>query len=187
MAGFTIKLDTLGLDDAIQNLGKEEIRARVRALNRTIATANTEARRAIAEDTKLPQNVIEKSLAIRRATFDRPEAVLSATGERISLYEYTRQRKKTGRPTGRGAVPGAFIAMVKSKKIHIWRRLGKSRSRRGLPASAPGLPIYPLFGPSLPHVFTNEKIMGALLSNARENLIKNYRHEVQFLERKRSA
>jgi hypothetical protein len=187
MAGFTIKLDTLGLDDAIQNLGKEEIRARVRALNRTIATANTEARRAIAEDTSLPQNVIAKSLAIRRATFDRPEAVLEATGRRIPLYEFTRQRKLRGRPTGRGAIPGAFIARMKSGHIGIFRRVGKSRSRRGLPSPAPGLPITELFGPSLPRVFTNEKIMGALISNAKDNLLKNYRHEVQFLERKRAA
>lgn len=187
MAGFKIELDTLGLDDAIQNLGKEEIRARVRALNRAIGTANTDARRAIAEDTNLPQNVIAKSLAVQRAVFGRPEAILSATGRRIPLYDFTRQRKTRGRPTGRGAIPGAFIAQLKSGHVGIFKRIGQSRSRKGLPRHAPGLPIVELFGPSLPFVFTNEKIMGALVANAKENLIKNYRHEVQFLEQKRAG
>jgi minor tail protein Z (GPZ) len=183
MATVVVRLDTLGLDDALKNLGQKEVRARVRALNRTIATAQTEARRAIAEDTGLPQRVIAQSLSVERAVFGRPTATLQATGRRIPLYDFTRQRKLRGRPTGKGAVPGAFIARMASGHVGIFKRVGKSRSRKGLPPHAPGLPITELFGPSLPFVFTNEKIMGALLAHAKENLAKNYRHEVQFLER----
>ena len=184
---LTIRLDTLGLDDAIQNIGKQNVRAQVRALNRTIMTAQTEARRAIAQDTSLPQNVVGKSLAVQRATFGRPEATLAATGRRIPLYDFTRQRKLKGRPTGRGAIPGGFIARMKSGHVGIFKRVGKARSRKGLPSPSPALPITELFGPSLPFVFTNQKIMSALLTNAKANLEKNYRHEVKFLESKLSA
>jgi len=132
---------------------------------------------------KRPQRVIAQSLSVERAVFGRPTATLQATGRRIPLYDFTRQRKLRGRPTGKGAVPGAFIARMASGHVGIFKRVGKSRSRKGLPPHAPGLPITELFGPSLPFVFTNAKIMGALLAHAKENLAKNYRHEVQFLER----
>ena len=182
----TVRLDAQGLDDALTNLGKKAGLAKMRALNRTIKTAETYARRALMADTGLPSSVAGKALAVTKATLTRPdEAILEATGHRLTLYEYTRQRKVKGVPTGRGRKPGAFIARVKAgSDIHygIFKRKGKSRSRKGLKSPSPGLPIVELRGPSLPHVFTSAAIMDGLVRASEEALVKNLRHEVQFLE-----
>jgi hypothetical protein len=190
MAVITVRLDTLGLDDAIKNIGKQNIRAQVRALNRTIMTVKTRVRRALAEKANVTQKAVERLLSIQKATFGRPEAVLAASGtDRIPLYQFSRQRKKRGAPTGQGAKPGAFIATMRSGHTGIYRVLPPPVSRaakvvgRKLPRSSPQLHIYELFGPSLPRIFTNE-LAAEETKQAAADLIKNYRHEVQFLESK---
>lgn len=189
----TVRLDAQGLDDALIRLGQKASLAKMRALNRTIKTAETYARRALAQDTGLPSSVAGKALAVTKATVTRPdEAILEATGARLTLYVYTRQRKVKGVPTGRGRKPGAFIARVKAGHrgdVHygIFKRKGKSRSRKGLKSPSPGLPIVELRGPSLPHVFTSAAIMDGLVRAAEEALVKNLRHEIQFLESKLTA
>jgi hypothetical protein len=152
-------------------------------------TVKTKTRRALAEKANVTQKAVEKLLSVRKATFGRPEALLEASGtDRIPLYQFTRQRKKKGRPTGQGAKPGAFIATMRSGHTGIYRVLPPpvSRAGRRLPRSSPQLHIYELFGPSLPRIFTNE-LAADLTKEAMVDLIKNFRHEVQFLERKRAA
>jgi minor tail protein Z (GPZ) len=193
MAEITVRLNTLGLDDALRNLGKNAIRAQVRALNRTIMTVKTRARRALAEKTNVAQKAIEKILSVQKATFSRPEAVLRASGtERIPLYAFTRQRKKRGRPTGLGDKPGSFIATMRSGHTGIYRVRLPALSRaaavvgRKLPRSSPQLHIFELFGPSLPRVFAND-LIDDLTKDGTEELLKNLRHEVRFLESKLTA
>jgi hypothetical protein len=161
-------------------------RAEVRALNRAIGSARTAMTRAIAQDTGLKSGDVRKRLNVYEATPNRPEARLAASLKKVPLIDFGARASGHGVISrlrgGRGRIPNAFIATMKSGHRGIFVRFGKSRSRKGLPSPSPGLPIIELMGPSIGHIFA--KYRPAVGKQAQESFEKNFLHELAFAQSK---
>lgn len=176
----------------IRALGENAPLAAARALNRTIASVQTAAVRDVATDMGITQASVRKGMAIEKATRATLRATLTVTGRRLPLSAFnakgpepSRGRGRVTYRIGRGArttVPGAFFATMRSGHRGVFRRIGTS-SRRSNKSWGPNLPIRELRGPSLPHVFTADKIAEARAALADELLPKNLAHEISFLTR----
>jgi hypothetical protein len=159
----------------IAALGDKAPLAVARALNRSIASVQTAAVRDMAKDLNLAQKDVRKGLEITKATRQSLLATLRVTSKRLLLMAFgARQTAKgvtynLGR--GRTLAEGAFIAAMKSGHVGVFRRVGRAR----LPLTRE------LRGPSLPHVFTAERIRAAREALAQDLLRKNLTHEVEFL------
>lgn len=179
MASFTLKFDTGNLERALQQLGNRAPSAVARALNRSAVSTRVVMARAIAQDTKLKVGTVREQVAIQEAKPAAAQLVarISVSGKRIPLIDFQargpypsrgRGRGVTARlPTGKGRYPNAFIAQMKSGHKGVFQRARKSR-----------LPIYELFGPSLPKVFIKYVALG--LARGEESLQKNLAHEVRY-------
>jgi hypothetical protein len=166
----------------IRALGDRAPLAAARALNKSIASVQTQAVRDVAGDLGIAQKDVRRGMAIQRATRATLRATLTVTGRRIPLIAFRARGPEPSRGRGRvtyriGASPrttvaGAFIARMLSGHRGVFKR-----------RAVPRLPIVELFGPSLPRVFTRAKIAAARTRLAGELLAKNLAHEIQFLVR----
>lgn len=152
-------------------------RAMVRALNRSINSGRTVMVREIARDTGLKSSTVRESMRTREASLAHPEAQLATNLKRIPLIKFgasgPRPSRGRGRgvsyrlPGGKGRLPTAFLATMRSGHEGVFMR--KTRSR---------LPIKELFGPSLGHVFAKFRPVG--LARMRDVFMKNMEHELEF-------
>lgn len=117
------------------------------AINETANHARTESVRRIGQEWNAKQKDIRKALTVTKATAGRLEASVQATGGRgkgIPLVVFGARQTRKGvtvkvkRAGGRGLLPGAFIATMKSGKRGVFVRGAKSR-KGGTPYRA--LPI----------------------------------------------
>jgi hypothetical protein len=187
MAAVTVHLDTRGWTAAITELGKAAPRVAVRALNRSIVTGRTVMRKEVAMDTGLKQNTVSAAFRTERATATSLVARLSVSGKRIPLIEFGARGPEPSRgrgrgvsarlKTGRGRYPHAFIATMRSGHRGVFQRVPGAQ-RRGPKPHHSQLPIYELFGPSLPKVFTTYLPVG--MRAATDALTKNLAHEFEF-------
>lgn len=136
-------------------------RATVTALNRTITTVQSEANRKIRERYNLKAAAVKKQMRVGRASQSRLFAELVVSGRNIPLYEFAARQVGKGvtvRVTKtRKLVRTAFIARMKSGRVGVFARAGKSR-----------LPIEELFSISLPRAFTQKQILDAVRKKAAE-------------------
>lgn len=164
-------------------LGKEAPRASMRAINRTLQTANTLAVRAIAKDLGIAQREIRgygdqtrghrSALRISKATTSSLRGALEGTGKRLALYDFAARQTKRGvsyRMQGqRRVIPSGFIAQMRSGHKGVFVRTGKKR-----------LPIVERFGPSVPYVF-RKHIKAGLREAVEQAMQKHLQHEVAYL------
>ena len=117
------------------------------AINGTASHAQTESVRRIGQEWNAKQKDIRKALTVTKATAARLEASVQATGgrgKRIPLVVFGARQTRKGvtvkvkRAGGRGLLPGAFIATMKSGHRGVFVRAAKSR-KQGTPYRA--LPI----------------------------------------------
>jgi hypothetical protein len=209
MVNLVIRYDlkpVIGLLEQLRDGGRLAIS---RALNRTLLTTRTAARRAIAEDVGLRQKDIEAAMKIIRATADRLRAELQVSGGRIPLIRFRTRETRAGVTYSlrgsRSLAPRAFIATMRSGHEGVFRRrrVGGDRTRTGVsihgrqitirelahagPGLVPRLPIDELFGPSLPHVFAGAKVAPVIQRTAEVEMQKNLAHEVRFLVSQQGA
>lgn len=168
-----IRFDSKSVEAAIKNIPpKILIPATIRALNKVAQNVRTASGRAIRQRRALPASVVNKALAIRRASRSNLQSSLVVTGKPIPLKDYRARQTRRGVTvsvtTGtRKLVPGSFI--VQKLSGHVFQRAGKKR-----------LPIEKLVGPSLPSTFLQENVKLAWLTVAKEAMIKRTSEELRF-------
>lgn len=153
--------------------------ALARAINRTIGSVRTVMVREIAGDIGSSSKGVRDALSLREAVPERPEAILGAKLKRIPLIQFNATGPEPSRGRGRGVsyklgsqgrnrIQTAFIATMPSGHRGVFVR--KARARLG---------IRELFGPSIGHVFGKHRDAG--LARARQTLVPNLRHELDFI------
>lgn len=147
-------------------------RATARSLNKTIRSVQSVAVKLIAKDIGITQKDVRRSLYLATAKWTRPEASVSATGKRIPIMALKARQTRTGvtyrsKGGGRTAIPGAFIAAMKSGHRSVFKRLTERR-----------LPIARLHGPSIPKVFVDSAVQRAMETHAEDRWTKTFAHEL---------
>ncbi len=164
--------------------------AQARAINRAIASANTALLSAVAADTGLKLATLRDRIKVGRpATPEFRRAKIFASAKGIPLIQFRAKGPQPSRGKGRGVTayiqgasvryPHAFIARVKGHVGVFERGKGPTRSRKGLPASSPALPIRELFGPSIWRVALYHRQVA--LARGREQLAKNLQSEFRYV------
>lgn len=175
---FSLTLDTSRVAGAFARLKQAGPIAVARGINRTANSEKTAMSRDISKDMGLKVGVVKDALTVRTATAGNLTALVTVTGGRIPLIDFSargpnpsrgRGRGVTARlpPPGAGRYPSAFLATMRSGHVGVFQRTGKGR-----------LPIYELHGPSIVHVFERYVPLGA--ARRSEVLLKNVQHEIQF-------
>lgn len=174
MVKIKCTIDAHQVKAGLEALGKDAPKASARAINRTLATVNTQAVRGIAEDLGVAQKHVRPSLRIYRANTNSLRGSLQGTGRRIPLYDFAARQTKKGvsyRMQGqRKTIASAFIATMRSGHTGVFARKGGAKR----------LPIAELKGPSVPHVF-RKHITSALRAFTESEFGKNLRHEIGYL------
>ena len=164
--------------DGLRMLGDRAPVAIARAINRTVSSERTQAKRAIAADTGLRSKDVDSALQVENATPARLSAFLTVSGRRIPLIGFGARGLEPSRgrgkgvsyrlPQGRSRHAQAFIARMKTGHRGVYVRTTPRR-----------LPIIELFGPSLPKVF-EEKYLGTAPERAQATLAANLTHEISY-------
>jgi hypothetical protein len=210
---LTVTLDTRQLKQALAQLKTNAPKAIARALNRTAASANTQAVRSIAENIDIAQKRVRQNISVVKAYPEKLTAtvqarpggsgVVAARGKaerlgRIPLLEFHARDNRVMR--GKNLVNHLVSLIVRGQGV-VYRLPGgrgsaphafiaKMKSGHvGVFQRFPGakrLKIVELYGPSVPHVFAQKVILAALKKSGEENLAKNLTHEVEFLLSKKA-
>lgn len=187
-------LSVTGTEDLTRRLlelGTDAPKAATRAVNKTLTTLKTLASRGIAADLGITRKFVDRSLATRRATFNREIGTLTVSGYRDDRGRFTPSGRipliafgasgpepSRGRgagvryrlPGGRGVAAHAFLATMRSGHRGIFRRKG----------DAGRLPIRELYGPSPTRVFSRKILQGAL-ADTEAALAKHLDHEINWI------
>ena len=166
----------------------ESRKAIVRALNKTATTAKAEAARDIRDaGYGLKIGEIKKAISIRRANNTVLTAKVRATGRPIPLIKYSARPNANGVMVkvkeGRKLVPHAFIATMPSGHKGVFLRKGTQHKKVMQHGRAvwSGLPIFEVFGPSIPAAFSNEVVQRALIEQVKERFPVVLRQELRYL------
>ena len=180
---FVHDLGALAKD--LEALGTQGPVVAARAVNRAATSGRAAMTRAITADTGLASRNVKDEIRVEKATRTRPVAVVEIAGRRIPLIAFQARGPEPSRgrgrgvsyrlPGGRGRVPTAFIATMRSGHRGVFKRQ----------AAAGRLPVTELHGPSLPHVF--EKHFQVFRTAAEEALLKNLASEISFAQSKSSS
>ena len=201
--GFSIKHDLGALARDLQDMGAKAPAILARSLNRAATAGKTAMTRAIVQDTGIASKYVGRQIILFKANWIQQVTALEITGARLPLIAFKAKQTKKGVSynlgRGRTMLKGGFIRNVKARRSYeiaageafigpsmmhtgVFVRKGPSRSRKGLPAHSPGLPIREPLGPSLTNVFAKyvEPIFRPATLAA---LMKNLRHEIDRANR----
>lgn len=148
-----------------------------RAVNRATENARSNVVREVRDHYNVKAGDIRKSMKISRAKAGRPVAVLSSTGSALPTMAF---QVRPGTVNGKRRTPirvsikkgestlmeRSFIARVNGR-IGVYERIGKKR-----------MPIRQLYGPSIPQMVGNERIVESVAESAREMLDSRLDHEI---------
>lgn len=175
------------LEGKLGNLKSKAPTVLYRALNRAAAAAKTEAKRDIAQEYYISQKNAGETMSISKASTAKLSAELRSKGGPIALTKFKYSPKRAVRHTKKGYSPSvysagveqsgglkplsgdpkAFIASFKSGHTGLMEREGSSR-----------LPIKQLYGPAVPSMMKNERVIGKVQEKAMETLEKRLDAEV---------
>lgn len=156
-------------------------KALYRSLNRGIAMARTDLVREVREEYEVKAGDVRKTMTLTRATASRLEASVTFMGSPISLGSFN-VRPKTQNPSRRtpirvsvrtGSAPTSLdkgFILRTGGKPSVFERVGQSR-----------LPIRRLYGPSVPQMVGNDRVVDRVADKAQENLTKRLDHEINRL------
>lgn len=176
MAGY-LRLDTSEYDAQLAVLRRPWAPI-VRAINRSMGSAQTTAVRAITADLGLKRAAVVPHVKLRKATPAVLSATLYASAKRVPLVQFHATGPEPSRGKGQGVsariggkrtrYQGAFIATMPSGHRGVYRRqVGQAR-----------LPIRELRGPSIWRSFQTAQPQAAARAN--EQLATNLAHEIAF-------
>jgi hypothetical protein len=175
---FTMKFDTRPLAAFFADLKKSTPVAVSRAINRTVATAQTDSGRAIAADMGLTVATAKAAMRVSKSTPTKLSGYIIVSGKRLPLIDFKAKGPEPSRGRGRGVsaiseggrrkrYPNAFIARTKSGHRGVFQRQGTGR-----------LPIFELPGASIAFVFAKLIPLGEAKRAA--DLKKNIEREMNF-------
>lgn len=167
----------------LRAISKEVPKIYARALNRSIQSARTELSREVRKTYQIKHGDITKAAVIRRADASKQsmQASIRIKGTRRELVLFRispkdpvgwkkppKSLKVAVMKGGLKSLPGAFVQRGKNGgSLHVLKRTGKSR-----------YPIHIKYGPSIPEMAGNEKVMDVVESRAREIFLKRVDHEI---------
>jgi hypothetical protein len=149
-----------------------------RAINRAVENARSNAVREARNQYNVKAGDIRRTIRISRANKNQPAAVLSSTGPALPTIAFN---VRPGTVNGRRRTPirvsvkkgetstldRAFIATV-GGRTGVYERMGSAR-----------LPIRQLYGPSVPQMLDNEKVINTIAEKAREMLDSRLDQEIK--------
>jgi hypothetical protein len=193
-----IRFDGVGqLEQELLSMAKAVPMIMARALNRAGTAGKTAMVRAITADMGIAAKNVNRVILVDKANRSEPRLTLTISGARLPVIAFSPTGpKEPSRGKGRGISwrgpdgkrqrePHAFFATMNSGHRGVFVRQGKSRSRKGLPAHFPGLPIRELMGASIPHVA--EKKMPVFEAAALDAFQKSVKHDIEFTRSKETA
>ena len=185
------KIEVTGIEDVEKRLGNLKSKAPL-VVARAINRATTNAKKNMAKETSgkyfVSSGDVKKTITVTKATKSSLKAAVISNGTGIALSKFkvspgtpVRYRGKNRSPKvyKAGGVkpldgdPKSFIAIMKSGHKGVFTR-----------TSGRSLPIKQLYGPSVPQMIKNEKIMKAINDDANETLQKRIDAEIANLLRK---
>jgi hypothetical protein len=191
MTGLSVRATTREITAGASPNPKDEIRAIVRALDKTAAQARTGATRAVrASGYNIKASAIKRSFTIERATPARLVVTLRATGAPITLINYGARQTTKGVTVrvknGRKTLRHAFIATMPNGHRGVFARTGKGHKRvtKDGRSYMSGLPIRELYGPSIPDALTNDAVQKALAQTIADKYPAILAHELEWLATK---
>ncbi|WP_434107650.1 phage tail protein [Paraburkholderia caffeinilytica] len=191
MAGLSVRATTREITAGASPNPKDDIRAIVRALNRTAAQARTGGARMVrASGYNLKASAIRRSFSIERATPSRLAVTLRATGRPVALINYGATQTKKGVTVrvknGRRTLRHAFIATMPNGHKGVFERTGRGHRKvtKDGRVYMSGLPIRELYGPSIPDALLNDAVQKALTNLIAGKYPAILAHELAWLARR---
>ena len=199
MAGVSIRINREDLDrvastmEGIRN-GYEKIL--VRSLNKTITGVRTDAVKEIGKEITPKAKIIRDTFKLEKANYARLTASVKSIGWPLPLINYAARKVAKGvsfkinkRDASRTTLRGAFIATMRSgHKGVFWRKFRDTHTARQIKprmkySSLPPiyrLPIRQRYGPAVPAIMEDERVMTPILAQASERLTTALNHELDF-------
>lgn len=172
----TARLDWSAFQHRLAVLKRPEVPV-VRALNRSIASGETLAVRAVSGDLGLKQTVIRPYIETSLASPSKLQATLYASAQRIRLEQFGARGRLPSRriPGGVTVVmrsktrhyAHAFRARMKSGHVGVFKREGRRR-----------LKIFEMEGYST--LYSYAQVEDQVRARVLEQLAKNTEHEIRF-------
>lgn len=190
--GISVTVNDAEIRAHLRALGTKGRLIVMKALNRAIRRANTQAKRSISRKRNIKQSLAKRSIKMHRATKTRLEAMLEARGGSIPLADVkgaktqTKRGVKANPGTGRRLFEGAFLAKRKGGGIGVFERVFPDQRSRAFYLKRVGaggrvyyseFPIREIKIPSIPSTMVQKDIMVAIDKVARPE----YRKEVRRL------
>ncbi len=192
VAGLSLRATTREITAGASPNPKDEIRAIVRALNKTAAQARTGASRAVRDSGyNIKASAIKRSFTIERATPSRLAVTLRATGAPVPLINYGATQTKKGVSVrvknGRKTLRHAFIATMPNGHRGVFVREGSGHKRvtKKDRSYMSGLPIKELYGPSIPDSLASDAVQKAPAQQIASRYPAILAHELAWLATKR--
>ena len=149
-----------------------------RAINRSLASAQTLGARLVSRDMGLKVSVVKQFLKVRKSDANSLSATMYASAKRVPLIDFNAKGPDPSRgrgggvrarmPGGAGRYPHAFITTVgRGRHRGVFTRKGIAR-----------LPIVELHGPSIWQSY--QTIKSEAHARALEQLTKNVAHELAY-------
>jgi len=171
-----LKQATIGLNFVERNIPK----AMTSALNRVGTEVKTAASREIRKRYDVRATDIKKygKINVTRASTATMQLILKSVGPSIPLIRF---RTRPSRPpirrpkvltasvkrSGGKPIPGAFVALMGSGHVGVFKRVGKRRN-----------PIQELYGPAVPVMLGEDGVAENLNEVAQKSMNKRLNHEV---------
>lgn len=155
-------------------------KALARAINRSVQNARSNMVRSVREEYTAKAKAIRETISISKASSSNLEAVVKSVSPPLPLRDFQVSPKtqngkrrspirvaiKKGRKT---SFDRTFVVRT-GGSINVFERVGKSR-----------LPIKKLFGPSVPQMIGNEKVITRISYGATAVMGKRLDHEINRL------
>jgi bifunctional DNA-binding transcriptional regulator/antitoxin component of YhaV-PrlF toxin-antitoxin module len=167
----------------LKSIAKEVPKIYTRALNRSIAAARTELSTETRKRYNIKHGDILKAANIKKAESTKQSLMASirikSTRRELAQFKVSPKDPIRGKKPpkflkvgvmkpGLKKLPGAFLQRgKKSGKVHVLKRAGRSR-----------YPILMKYGPSIPEMAGNDKIMAVTEARAKEIFLKRVDHEM---------
>jgi hypothetical protein len=187
MSGFSIQHNLGALTKELAKTGSKAPAILARALNRAGTAGKTAMTRAIVKDTGIQSKNVSREIVLQRANWTNQSTSLTIRGARMPLIAFQARGPEPSRgrgkgvsyrlPGGRGRIPTAFIATMRSGHRGVFKRTRPKSKLHGAPPSRGQLPITELKGPSLPHVFA-KFVESVFRPAALDAMLKTLRHEI---------
>jgi len=176
-----VTADIKDVTKMLKGLNTKTEAAASRALNKTIASAKTQATRTISKETGIkPQKKVREVLVVSKARRTKLVAVLEAKPRVFNLIEFVSPSRRNSRSFRKNS--GVTAKAWGRSKLYPRTFVGRGRSSGKMlvfkrTSSKPSVPKE-VKGPSVPRSFVQRKIQQAIVRRAEEQWLKNYQHEI---------